>query len=267
MKENTYQISVDTHHLKRAKAVHLRGLSHAVGGAKITSDGKRVKILAKNKKERERLKVALQVTCRSIDRWKHYFRLSNKQELAKKIKEKPITARNNNELKRWFGKFYSLNDIVLLFIHRASDFVNVYSETSIINALFALESQVNITYTKVQKSKPSLPRPDELDTQHKVCKLENKIKRSGYSIWKLLALIRLRNKLAHSEWGEILTAKVQSCPDKGRRSEKLLIKKLGLTRKHFKISAEGQLRLTHKSSRLILTDVIDAIIVLNNISP
>ncbi len=82
----------------------------------------------------------------------------------------------------------------------------------------------------------------------------------------LVALNRLRNKLAHTDWIWANLKKVKLNPCKGG-PPKLLIEILGINdQDHFIRSSDGKLRLNHEAGKLILQKVIDAILLLQNIA-
>lgn len=264
--EENYRIGVDKYVKEPVQVPPLPRFYYETDGGKITcEDSNGVKITAKDKEQHDKLKVAFQLACRHVDRWEHHFRLlSPEEELEETIKQ--YEALNDQELKDSFNKLVGLHYTVLLYLHRASDFINRYSEVAVVTALFGLELQVNKIYEKLEedgKIKGKVPLRCIEGLHNKICNLNKNgfIKEKNDLQW-LLALVGLRNKLAHVDLGKLKRSDVCDCEDKRIDS---LMTLLELKEEDFYNSSVDKSRLKHGPSKKLINRVIEAIVVLHNI--
>ncbi len=150
MGEINYRIIIDEHSQKLVRIPVRFSYSIDTNKVKITSeDGENVKIVGE-KKHHEQVQLSFQLAYRFLDYWNHYIRLvdyhSERSGVVKSIRNVDLSKLQDIQ-----ARLVVLDPDVLLFLHRASDFINRYSEVAAIIALFALELQVERTYKQLKK--------------------------------------------------------------------------------------------------------------------
>ncbi len=278
-KKQSYSILIDKPLLEIVEIPNLTSISYKTTGGNITcKDGKTV-LIASNKKEELSLKLAFQLALRYAKNWNKRFLL----DVLKEGKDKKLTVRslaiNIRKLKSMSEELSKLDDEdILLFLHRASDFTGEYSgrqysEVTAINALFALEMQVNKAYKKLRSTTTYLPKDPETHKKIQILHSYGRIKSHKHLVL-LLALVGIRNKLAHAEWTELKGVQVQPLPvciERRHKSWKRGTKAMQVLcgpqySKNPNSYFTSDKRLKHETSRLILKKVIDAIMILHNLS-
>jgi hypothetical protein len=263
--EVTYHITVDRRINEKRTAPHLRELCYDVDNGKIVCDGKKVTITSNDETHLEKLKVAFQLACRYTDRWAHHFRLSTDEDLLKETEVNLLDIINDRKLEEWCRKLAGLDYTVLLYIHRASDFINLYAEVAVITALFGLELQVNKVYDHLEECGLICSKRESKCVEglyDKICNLKlNDFIKDEERLKILLALTGLRNKLAHVKLNKLKTAEVCGCDNK--KIDKLQ-NILGLKDDDF-IDYRGESRLKHLPSERLIDAIIDSITFLRSI--
>ncbi len=206
-KNQNYIVSIDE---PRRKMINIPNLGTAIyksDKGNIVCKKDTIIQVAFNKKHHRLLKLAFQLALRYADNWNRHFQLKalkknrNKRSVER---SKPVSIL---KLKYMWTKLSELDEDVLMFLHRASDFTDKYSEVTAVNALFGLEIAINIAYRKFQKYLP--PEEEVENVREKIDALHGSdIITSHKDIRLLLALVSVRNKLAHVKWTRIKTAGV-----------------------------------------------------------
>ncbi len=225
----------------------------------------------------QRLKLAFQLALRYADNWNRHFLLeiSTKHKNKKPPEKKAVNIR---KLKDMWKNVSKLDDDVLLFLHRASDFTgeyskHQYSEVTAINALFALEMQVTKAYLKLRSTTTGLPKRPEMHKKIRMLHSYGRIK-SHQHLLLLLALVHIRNKLAHTEWTklkELGVQRLQVCIERRHRVWREDTKSMRVVcgpkySRNPNAYFTTDKRLKHETARLILQKVIDGIVILHKVS-
>lgn len=136
VEDKNYRVVIDEHCQKPIKLPE--PFTITVGYNRIIcEDGENVRIRAAGE-HLEQMQLSFQLAYRCVDNWNHYLRLVDYQS-AESRKVEGITTVDKGNLENQFQRIKDLHFDVLLYLRRASDFLNLYSEIAVITALFGLE--------------------------------------------------------------------------------------------------------------------------------
>jgi len=161
-----------------------------------------------------------------------------------------VISIDTDALKNRHQSFFGLDHTVLLFLHRASDFINMYSEVALITGLFAFEVQFNITYDQI-RTYQGLPHHVNWVSLHDKIDILQKDGIIGTSDYQLLMdLKEVRNRLAHAGWNKL----------ESEMQKESIISRWKMSNSHFIAG-----RLSHIGSIFIIMKIINTIMTLHEI--